>query len=144
MVRSPEERRGKGSQDRSREMREFNEFIGNSNLVDLPLGRRKFTWYRDNVQSCSRLDRFLLSTEWMGQWPILVQLGMKRKIFDHAAVLLKDEVKDWGPKPFKFLNAWTKKKGFLEMVEKEWKLCRVEGWAGFVIREKLKSLKDKI
>lgn len=30
------------------------------------------------------------------------------------------------------------------MVENEWKNCRVEGWSGFVIKEKLKILKDKI
>lgn len=78
--------------------------------MDLPLGRRKFTWYRANGASGSRLDRFLLSSEWLVSWPDLMQLGLKRKVSDHVAIILKEEVKDWGPKPFKFMNFWSKKK----------------------------------
>ena len=34
--------------DYSREMREFNDFIDKSELVDIPMVDRKFTWYRPN------------------------------------------------------------------------------------------------
>ena len=42
----------------------FNEFIDDCVLVDLPLGGRKFTWYKGDWRSMSRLDRFVLSEEW--------------------------------------------------------------------------------
>ncbi|MCI23579.1 cysteine-rich receptor-like protein kinase, partial [Trifolium medium] len=44
----------------------FNQFIDESVLIDLPLSGRKFTWYKGDELSMSRLDRFLLSEEW---WP---------------------------------------------------------------------------
>lgn len=113
-------------------------------LVDLPMERRKYTWYKENGSSCSRLDRFLLSSSWIAKWPHLVQVGLKRKVSDHAAVLLKEDVTDWGPKPFKFVNGWMNEKGFKELVEEEWRKHKVEGWSGFVLKEKLKHIKEII
>lgn len=142
-IRREEERRGSDSGDRKKEMMEFNDLINQLRLVDLPLERRKFTWYRDNGKSCSRLDHFLLSDEWIARWPNLVQLGLRRKISDHAAIFLKEEVVDWGPKPFKFVNGWLKEKGFREMVEEVWRGNEIKGWKGYVIKEKLKLVKEK-
>lgn len=124
-------------------MRDFNEMINKLRLVDLPFERRKFTWYKDNGTSCGRLDRFLLSNEWLAKWPNITQVGLKRKVLDHADLLLEEEVKDWGPKPFKFLSWCLNEKGFKEMVEEEWKNYKVEGWSGFIIKEKLKHVKEK-
>lgn len=64
-IRSEEERRGKGRKGDRRRMVAFNEFIAQTELHDLPLTRRKFTWYRDHGISCSRLDRFLFSESWL-------------------------------------------------------------------------------
>jgi hypothetical protein len=33
-------------------------------LIDLPLWGRRFTWFRRDERSMSRLDRFLLSESW--------------------------------------------------------------------------------
>lgn len=60
-VRIEEKCKGKVRERNKRSMRIFNEFITKAELEDLPLNRRKFTWYRSNRTSCSRLDRFLLS-----------------------------------------------------------------------------------
>lgn len=143
-IRCEEERRGQVSSDRRREMREFNEFINQQRLVDFPLERKKFTWYKENGKSCSRIDRFLVSSEWVSKWPNLVQVGLKRKVSDHAVIMLKEDAQDWGPKPFKFLNGWMKEKGFKEMVENAWKSHNAEGWSGFILKEKLKAVKVKI
>lgn len=142
-VRNENERRGLTNGGRRKEMRDFNELINKLRLVDLPLERRKFTWYKDNGRSCSRLDRFLISLDWIVKWPNLTQVGLKRKVSDHAALLLKEEVEDWGPKPLKFLSWCLKEKGFKELVEEEWKNHKVEGWSGFIIKEKLKHVKEK-
>lgn len=74
----------------------------------------------------------------------LTQIGLKRKTSNHAAILLKEEFKDWGPKPFKFVNSWLKEEGFKKMVEEEWRNCKVQGWSGFVIKEKLKHVRKRI
>ncbi|GKV25647.1 hypothetical protein SLEP1_g35046 [Rubroshorea leprosula] len=60
-MRSVEERRGRSKHSNYRE--DLNEFIELARLVDLPLTRRKFTWYKSDGSAKSRLDRFLLSDE---------------------------------------------------------------------------------
>lgn len=71
VVRSPAERKGtyRAVDDEGRELRRgFNQFIKDLELADLPLLGRKFTWYRSNGSTMSRLDRFLLSNNWLVRW----------------------------------------------------------------------------
>ncbi|GKU92519.1 hypothetical protein SLEP1_g6233 [Rubroshorea leprosula] len=125
----------------SSEMREFDDFIHSSELIDLPLVGRKYTWYSSNGQHMSRLNRFLLSEEWMAKWSNVKQRGMKRSVSDHCPILLKNELMDWGPKPFKFYDAWLDHPGCKEMITKVWNSCEVKGWSGFKLKEKLKHTK---
>lgn len=48
--------------------RDFNQFIDDMHLIDLPLLGRKFTWVRSNGYALSRLDRFLVSESWLESW----------------------------------------------------------------------------
>lgn len=143
-IRCEEERRGSGSFSRMNEMRMFNTRINQLNLIDIPLERRKYTWYKDNGKSSSRLDRFLLSAQWVAKWPNLSQIGIKRRVSDHVAILLRDETVDWGPKPFKFVNGWMKEEGFKKVVTEAWANGEQVGWKGYIIKEKFKSVKEKI
>lgn len=63
-IRHISERKGVARRERRKEMVEFNDFIVKMGLIDLPLERRRFTWYKENGNCCSRIDRFLLSNEW--------------------------------------------------------------------------------
>lgn len=54
------------------------------------------------------------------------------------------ETEDWGPKPFKFNNEWFQKKDFLPFVETKWKEIEVQGRGDFVMKEKLRNLKDRL
>lgn len=59
--KSPSERRGSSGssrEDGSVLMRDFNRFIDDMFLNDLPLMGRKFTWIRPNGSALSRLDCF--------------------------------------------------------------------------------------
>ncbi|TYJ02559.1 hypothetical protein E1A91_A13G238000v1 [Gossypium mustelinum] len=99
--------------------REFDNFIQTCKLIDLPLVGKKFTWYEpDNKKS--RLDRFLVEEHWLIQIKDLQQLGLKRSVSDHIPILLADVEIDWGPKPFKFINGWFKKKECASLIEKGW------------------------
>ncbi|XP_022777290.1 uncharacterized protein LOC111318680 [Durio zibethinus] len=63
-VLSEEER--VGTSDCSKSINDFNVFVQGSELVDLPLIGRKYTWYRrNNFPAMSRLDRFPLSMNWL-------------------------------------------------------------------------------
>lgn len=60
-VRSREERRYVSVSHFFSDYTHFNLFIADNFLLDLPLGGRKFTWFKKDGKSMSRLDRFLLS-----------------------------------------------------------------------------------
>ncbi|KAA3462603.1 reverse transcriptase [Gossypium australe] len=91
--------------------REFENFIDICKLVDLPLSWKNFTWFgSDNKRN--RLDRFLSEESWLQR--------LKRPISDHILILLANESIDWGPRPFKFINAWFKKEDCKRLIEKEW------------------------
>lgn len=74
-IRCPGERKGVEGFDRSVEMNMFDDFISEAGLLDLPLIGRKFTWYKADGLAMSRLDRFLISEEWLNTWNNLTQWG---------------------------------------------------------------------
>ena len=67
-VRKPEERVGNiqgATTGSSREIVEFNNFIDDVLLQDISLTGRRFTWYRVGGGAKSRIDRVLVSQEWL-------------------------------------------------------------------------------
>ncbi|PNX67081.1 cysteine-rich receptor-like protein kinase, partial [Trifolium pratense] len=68
-IRDEAERRGSSENSRRDEINDFDEFILESDLIDLPLHGRRFTWCRVGGSSMSRIDRFLISESWYTEWP---------------------------------------------------------------------------
>ncbi|GLT35233.1 hypothetical protein SLA2020_097020 [Shorea laevis] len=139
-IRGLEERRGKTRE--SSNMREFEEFIVTTSLVDVKLMNRRYTWYKLDGTARSRLDRFLLSTKMSnmgGEW---IQQGLPRNISDHCAIVLKSKTTDWGPRPFWVLDAWQQHPQFKKVAEDKWGEMVVEGFAGYKCQQKLKGLKE--
>ena len=73
---------------------EFNEWIDELEVQEAPWLGRKFTWYRPNGSAKSKLDRFLLSPDWMTKWPNTIQSTLDRNFSDHCPVILKSKVTD--------------------------------------------------
>ncbi|EOY08729.1 Uncharacterized protein TCM_023829 [Theobroma cacao] len=67
----------------------FSNFINIVELVDLPLSGGLFTWSdnRDDPTKC-RLDRFLLSSKIVLQFPSLVQKVLPRSTSSHNPISL--------------------------------------------------------
>ena len=72
------------------------------------------------------------------------QYVQRREVSDHCAIVLKSVDKDWGPKPFRTIDAWLSEKGFWEMVKDKWLSYPMKGNALVNIKEKLKSLKGDL
>lgn len=144
VVKNHGERRGVATQEHRAEIQGFSQFIDDMELIDIPVYGRKFTWYKSDGSAMSRLDRFLVSDEWIDSWSNSSQWIMDRDISDHCPIILKTAKSNWGPKPFRFNNCWLHQRGFNEMVKKMWEGIEVEGWAAFVLKEKLKSVKVKL
>ena len=109
----------------------------------LVVGRR-FTWYRLNETSTSRLDRILVTDEWILQWPRSRQFVMSRQVSDHCALMVKNTIKDWGPKPFRTFDVWKHSQGFKEVIWKSWADPISSGNRMVVLKVKLKGLKKEL
>ncbi|KAL6585956.1 isoform X1 [Orobanche minor] len=66
----------------------------------------------------SRIDRMMVNEDWLSKCPGSVLLGACRGSFDHCPLILQ-----------------------LKFVKVKWEGYASEGWAGFILKEKLKSLK---
>ncbi|CAK8575314.1 unnamed protein product [Lathyrus sativus] len=89
-------------------------------LMDFPVVGNKFTWLKANGSFCSRLAKILLSEDLISNWNIMAQVMGDIDILDHRLVWIKDNVLNWGSKPFKAFRSWFEHLGFLEFVMKEW------------------------
>jgi exonuclease III len=130
-----DERRGVTQQDSvTLDMREFVGFVESMEVVDLPILGRRFTWFHPSGQAMSRIDRVLVSEEWLDVWGQISVWVLPRDVSDHCTLLLKRNGFGWGPKPFRFNNAWIEHKDFSKMVDDVWKgakLCWMDRWGIF-------------
>lgn len=88
----------------------------------------RFTWanFQDSAIH-SRIDRFLVSIEWIqklkpNQW------GLPRSISDHCPIMIAEDSRDWGPKPFRFMDAWLSNPKCMTLAKKAWTECPAQGW----------------
>lgn len=59
---------------------------------------------------------------WLEQFPDLKLWALDRSMSDHCPIFLETERIDWGPKPFRSLDAWFTHPDFINFVKKEWQL----------------------
>ncbi|GLU14928.1 hypothetical protein SLE2022_314680 [Rubroshorea leprosula] len=108
-------------------MRNFDDFIVTTGLVDLKLVNKKFNWYRPDGSSMSRLDRLLMTVEMSNMGKEWVQQRLQRTVIDHGTIILKTTIMDWGLKPFRGLDAKQQHLEFKNVVKEKWKDSLVIG-----------------
>ncbi|XP_028061248.1 uncharacterized protein LOC114264754 [Camellia sinensis] len=117
----------KGCSRREKGMKELNDFIHKSEVNDLPLLGRRYTWCNAREgEKWSRIDRVLAKPKWLESFNMKLW-GFPRAMFDHSPLLLMEDERDWGPRPFRFLNAWLLHLNFLPFMEQWWLEHHVEG-----------------
>ncbi|GKB05354.1 putative RNA-directed DNA polymerase, eukaryota, reverse transcriptase zinc-binding domain protein [Tanacetum coccineum] len=120
----------------------FNEFINNSSLIEIPLDGFKFTWTDKWGSKMSKLDRFLVSESFFESFPQISGVVLVKGIPDHRPILLRENVVDYGPTPFRFFHSWLEMEGFHNLVTSTWKndgILEVNGLISF--KKKLQNLK---
>jgi len=140
-VRGVEERRSARRGGDTTDFEPFNNFIEENMLIDLPLCGQRFMWFKGDDVSMSRIDRFLLSEEWCLRWPNSLQIGLLRGVSDHCPFQLSMDEENWGPRPTRVLKCWQDMPGYKQYVSDKWKSFTVDGWGGFVLKEKFKLIK---
>ncbi|CAK8571268.1 unnamed protein product [Lathyrus sativus] len=92
----------------------------------------------------SRLDKFLISEEWLRRWPASSRWALEKGLFDHFPILLADDMKKRGPKLFQMLDCWKNIDGYHNFVREQWLNFKVEGWRCLFLKEKLNMIKNKL
>ncbi|PNY09246.1 cysteine-rich receptor-like protein kinase [Trifolium pratense] len=92
----------------------------------------------------SCLERFLLSEEWCLTWPNCKQVAKLRGLSDHCPLVLSAKEEDWGPRPSRMLKCWKDVPGYKVFVREKWNSFQMDGWGGFVLKEKFKLIKGAL
>ncbi|GJW88208.1 RNA-directed DNA polymerase, eukaryota, partial [Tanacetum coccineum] len=123
----------------------FNHFISSAGLIDLPLEGYSYTWALKSASKMSKLDRFLISEGLLSKFLSLSALCLDRNLSDHRPIIMRENVVDYGPSPFRFFHSWFNKDGFDKIVEDAWKNSAiVETNKISLLKKKLQALKSMI
>ncbi|XP_027170444.1 uncharacterized protein LOC113770234 [Coffea eugenioides] len=120
---SVEEKRG-GLPFRVDEGVELRTFMSMAGVSDVGFSGSPFTWCNNRggmARIWKRLDRMLVNqTAVLSGAQFQVQ-HLGREPSDHAPLLMSSSTRlDNKPKPFRFLNVWTTKPGFLDVIRRSW------------------------
>ncbi|XP_071700539.1 uncharacterized protein [Rutidosis leptorrhynchoides] len=122
----------------------FNDFIKENSLLDLPLGGRTYTRISDNGRKFSKLDRFLVSENFIQQWTNVNVLVLDKKHTDHCPLILKDGDIDFGPKPVKVFDDWLNHTESHNIIKSAWNIHVNSNRPDMIFREKLKKVKQEL
>lgn len=70
--------------------------------------------------------------------------GLPSIISDHCPISNIDDNRDWGPKTFRFLDAWLFNPRCMAIAKEPWDNSVVTGWAGFILIQILRAIKDRL
>ncbi|GJY28436.1 hypothetical protein Tco_0404203 [Tanacetum coccineum] len=103
-------------------MNSGNEEVGGIvELVEIPMGGRKFTRVSNDGAKFIKLDCFLMNKNFKGLWCNLAVVVLDQKHPDHCPIVLKDMDVDFGPKPFHVFHLWLEEVDIEQLVSDSWK-----------------------
>nr|KAJ0217194.1 hypothetical protein LSAT_V11C300153710 [Lactuca sativa] len=124
--------------------RDFNQFIHEAALHDVKMGGHRFTYFCRHELKLSKLDRFLVCSNFLDIFPNTSVTALPTELSDHCPLLLSTNYVDFGPRPFRFFNGWMQREDFNMVVD-----CALQSFRGFgtpdmYLAAKLKYLKDHL
>ncbi|XP_071735875.1 uncharacterized protein [Rutidosis leptorrhynchoides] len=123
----------------------FNKFIADSRLMDIPLRGRNFTRVSDDGLKYSKLDRFLVTEKFYHLWKDLTMVALDRDLSDHCPIMLKDEERNFGPKPFRVFDVWFDEEDVSDVIRDAWNIAVPDiNRKDCVFRNKLKNVKETL
>ncbi|XP_071712616.1 uncharacterized protein [Rutidosis leptorrhynchoides] len=122
----------------------FNDFIKDNSLIDLPLGGRIYTRISDDGRKFSKLDRYLVSENFLHHWPNINVMVLDKKHTNHCPLILKDGNIDFGLKPVKVFDEWLKHKDSYDVIKKAWESKVNSVRPDCIFCDKLKIVKQEL
>lgn len=75
-------------------MQDFNNFIDQLALIDIPMLGRNFTWYNSiKGERWGKIDRFLMEPLWLDNYCFKLW-GLPRGVSDHCPLLLMKDMRN--------------------------------------------------
>ena len=103
-VRHPSERMGSNhSNPDTNLIAKFNDWLAAMEVDDIPCVGKPFTWVRPNGSCKSKLDRVLVSYEWLSKWPDSFQFNLERNYSDHCPIIMYSKCIDWALSLLRFM-----------------------------------------
>ncbi|KAJ0445231.1 putative RNA-directed DNA polymerase [Helianthus annuus] len=113
-------------------------------LLEYQMGGRRFTYHSDSGKKLSKLDRFLVSREFMNKWPFASVVALSNTVSDHCPILLSTVQTDFGPIPCRLFNSWLDLPGAMEYVEELFPTFSFDGPSDLALATKLKWVKRRL
>ncbi|GKB01740.1 RNA-directed DNA polymerase, eukaryota [Tanacetum coccineum] len=132
------------SEFNERSARSYNDFIRMEQLVDIPMGGKRYTRISDDGIKFSKLDMFLVSGGFQVRWPELSVVALDRKLSDHCPIMLMDKVMNFGPKPFCVFDIWFKERDAEDVVVRGWNKPVAVSIPDRIFKDKLKNVKQEL
>lgn len=110
IIRRPEERYN--SQFCSSFAFYFYGFIVEGGLHDIRMDGHRFTFFCQTEIKLSKLDRFLVCSNFINSLPSVLVTAHPRELSDHCLVILQTSAPDFGKTSFRFYNSWMSREGF--------------------------------
>lgn len=124
------------------EIKDFNDYIEDTNMNDMRYIGRWFTWTNNYV--FRKIDRAIVNSEWMLRFPQKEVIVMDPNLSDHSHLCISlDEVTFKGPKTFRFLNCIAEHSNFLKVVKDAWEIPMGGSWMNRIWM-RLKRLKEEL
>ncbi|XP_074293658.1 uncharacterized protein LOC141620772 [Silene latifolia] len=129
------------------EIAEFRACVQHCGLTDIKAQGAFYTWnnkHEPQTRAFSRIDRFLINSEWMDLYPNAYAHFLPEGLFDHnPCVCFRRQV---GVRPkgqFRYYNMWSLGDGFQTVVQQAWSRP-VRGTLMFQLVHKLRNLKHNL
>ncbi|GJV59413.1 RNA-directed DNA polymerase, eukaryota, reverse transcriptase zinc-binding domain protein [Tanacetum coccineum] len=125
----------------------FIHFIHDGDLGEIPLGGNSFTRLSTSGDKLSKLDRFLISNDYLSHFEHYRASTIDCTVSDHRLIILKRVFVDFDPISFKLYNSWLNQTPVVDLVVTVWKQFQsCSGGSSFVIfknfLKKVQELKD--
>lgn len=132
-----------GGQPSASAVLDFNTFIDDNELLEIPTSGLKYSWCRRTpILIHSLLDRALASMGFLDFWSSVSALLLPRACSDHSPLVVTClEASTDGPTSFHFFSMWTEHDSFLKLVESSWSASVLSSCSFRRLTAKLKRLK---
>ncbi|GMI85575.1 hypothetical protein HRI_002226800 [Hibiscus trionum] len=94
------------------------DFIYQNALVDLPLLGDRFTWFRGGAsKAASRIDRILMSQDFVYWFPMVTQRALRKSLSDHKAIVVGEAIAKGSSGSFKLFSHWLDVSEVIHLIE---------------------------